>query len=455
MTKFKVGDRVKPSAEYTHADQREWDGGEVVAVDIYGTWPIDVKSASSGRVGSFYEHELELFAATPTEWGDALPNTKTKPAWLADDEIVKYGHAIGQASEFAWGGSYDTYHVRANHPFYVVQKNNAERGTNFTYWPGGDEAPADYDGGSVLLENTCIVERAIEPSTQWKAGKGMYSRVIGYTKKADAVAPAKAETVWGEPIVIDFRRPEWLKDGDTYLWSGSGESFSKYAETAPHSGYDIIHSIKLPADHFAYKAIAAGFTPWGGGEAAPADYDPVAGFLFRNGETQNGTGWNWRSPQGSVESTHDIIGYKRKAEAPAVEAAPTFKAGDRIRAIKSHPYFPLGYEATLYTDDFGDLCFKDSDGDAAEIEDFDGYFELDDLVRVKRMTEDEARTIADKFGGRLHTTTRQDIFDALKELGLIAEPKPETLEERFTRETGVAITPENSDAIKAALAWQH
>lgn len=86
------------------------------------------------------------------EFGDEIKadNGGVKLPWLKDDEMVMCNWG-GHSS----GGPYEVRHITgwmedfciripADHPYYLATAKG------FRYWPGGDDAPGDWDGGEVL-----------------------------------------------------------------------------------------------------------------------------------------------------------------------------------------------------------------------------------------------------------------------------------------------------------------
>lgn len=136
---------------------------------------------------------------------------------------------------------------------------------------------------------------------------------------------------WGADIANNNERPSWLKDDDRIQFRITSGSWANMPEGYPVSEgwhYPSIDTIRLPADHPYYIATSKGFTYWAGGESAPVDWDG-SDLLFRNG-TQAPSCASWTHPwEGDGEiSSHDVIGYRRKAELNA----ETVAAIDEIRA---------------------------------------------------------------------------------------------------------------------------
>lgn len=193
---------------------------------------------------------------------------------------------------------------------------------------------------------------------------------------------------FGPEIAVDGM-PDWLGEDEKVIgrWDKTRwYDTSTWKKCYAFSG--VITAIRLPADHWAYKAIDAGFIPWGGGDAAP---EGVTDVLLRVGSSHatSGTGLRW---------THlgwegDIIGYKR--------GAGTDTAIDEIRT-----------------------------GDLPGFETVDELMDdLNDRVTLAKMTEAEAVALWQGYLRRANTILEDDAIDMLRSLGLIkSEP---TLVEKF------------------------
>lgn len=199
---------------------------------------------------------------------------------------------------------------------------------------------------------------------------------------------------WGDPIECNGVRPDWLRDDEPAEVENSPREWLEWSGCVWHK---FIQAIRLPADHPAYVALAHGFHPWSGGESAPDDWDGGA-VLQRCGYEANPAGvswvWPWRT---DASEDYDIIGYRKR----------------NTRFDEPH------------------LARIEVEG-AAPVE---GVF-------IKRMTEAEAR---DWIMNHTYTESAAHILHALGQLGLV-----ESRAERFTRETGHAVT----EAVEAALNWK-
>lgn len=98
-------------------------------------------------------------------WGDPIEVNGVRPDWLKDGDRVdwcwkqdRWEAAFDQsnyptgttADRLGWENGVHSIRLPASHPYYTVQRYNAEHGTSFVYWPGGDNAPDDWDGGGIL-----------------------------------------------------------------------------------------------------------------------------------------------------------------------------------------------------------------------------------------------------------------------------------------------------------------
>ena len=127
-------------------------------------------------------------------WGEPIEVNGVRPSWLRDEEECKWGSsfkclgAVERANESAWR-VINYIRLPASHPYYTVQRYNAEHGTSFVYWSGGDDAPADWDGGA-SLDAQCRIILPYVDSLNWNAvtpdtpydGK---LNIIGYTRRAE------------------------------------------------------------------------------------------------------------------------------------------------------------------------------------------------------------------------------------------------------------------------------
>lgn len=197
---------------------------------------------------------------------------------------------------------------------------------------------------------------------------------------------------FGPEIAVDGM-PDWLGGDEKIHCQWFGDYWYPHGPVeAKHCTHTKMTAIRLPADHWAYKAIDAGFIPWGGGDAAP---EGVTDVLFRVGGpcATSGTGLRWTH----IGCEGDIIGYKR--------GAGTDAAIDEIRT--------------------GDLPGFETVGELMD--------DLNDRVTIAKMTEAEAVALWDTYIDR-DTTAREDVINMLRSLGLIKSPP--TLLEQFEEHHG-------------------
>lgn len=132
---------------------------------------------------------------TDIKFGEPIRVDGVQPDWLRDEvglfeNCPDYwlGGVSDRLSGWAWSmEAHCPINIRllADHPFYTVQNYNAEHGTNFKYWPGGESAPDDWDGGNVLRgDGELIYARHIG---NWGLFDEPRYHVIGYTKRTEAV----------------------------------------------------------------------------------------------------------------------------------------------------------------------------------------------------------------------------------------------------------------------------
>lgn len=260
---------------------------------------------------------------------------------------------------------------------------------------------------------------------------------------------------WGREIPVDGKRPAWLaenvrvgvgtKNSVAYgIWYGAINSDTIWY--AREILGDVI-SIVLPADHFAYKALDAGFEPWGGGDEAPEDWDGGR-VLLSNG---NVVGRIMHTDQWSGFTVHGwchIVGYRKKAEAAALHpGAPVFVNGnhagheckDAWAIVERGPDAFGRYDVAFHAGLTAKVSASDLSPRPVEAP------VNADTVTLNRMTEAQAR---EHWGVDDMPAPHRDAFiDVLSMLGII---RPETDAERFERETGHEVTP----AVEAALNWR-
>src|SRR3546814_11703938 len=94
----------------------------------------------------------------------------------------------------------------ADHPYYIVQRYNQEHGTDLVYWPGGDSAPEDWDGGQVLFRDRTLWKTP-SPCAFWDHRGNHPGDIIGYRR---AVAEIEdSDTVQIEPKTEEHARQQF------------------------------------------------------------------------------------------------------------------------------------------------------------------------------------------------------------------------------------------------------
>lgn len=276
--------------------------------------------------------------------------------------------------------------------------------------------------------------------------------------------PSEAE--YGAEIAVDGM-PAWLRDDENVMGAWGDVWFFGGATLVRHyAAPESITAIRLPADHWAYPVIAAGFEPWGGGDEAPEDAGEV---MFRNGITRRNISYNfaWGKPNSPA---WEIIGYKRKV-APGSEVwaasveyepgnvvrveVPEFKVGDYVVATESNTY-GMGVEP-------GDVfVIERRRGNYIDITDKEGSLRTHlieyyrsatpaeiaaylasntptptDTVTIPMMTEEDAQERASAYSDQWLSdelkTVRDVIMAVYTDLGLI---RPTTLLDQFEAHHG-------------------
>jgi len=129
---------------------------------------------------------------------------------------------------------------------------------------------------------------------------------------------------WGDPIAVDGKRPEWLKDGERIRrrdrdavddrndgWGRVGSEHEVEAKALDWRNW-VTH-IRLPASHPYYLATSRGCAYWPGGKTPPADWDGE-GYLKRGGAWCSYKPIRWEWIDTDATRHHDVIGYRRKSE---------------------------------------------------------------------------------------------------------------------------------------------
>lgn len=126
------------------------------------------------------------------KWGAGIAVDGKRPEWLRDDDVIA---VINEHGTYWSDGVYKARdccnwppqtHIRlpANHPYYLA----TSRG--FTYWPGGESAPDDWDGANILRRDG--KEQNGVARWSWNGPHKPLADVIGYRKRTEQPAPAIA-----------------------------------------------------------------------------------------------------------------------------------------------------------------------------------------------------------------------------------------------------------------------
>lgn len=117
-----------------------------------------------------------------TEYGPEIVVDGVRPEWLRDDDLIysEFWPDPALARDCVWW-TWREIRLPASHPYYTVHAHNAKHGTQLKYWPGGDEAPGDWDGDEygVLYRDGMKGGRRAQC---WR-NYGGDANIIGYTPK--------------------------------------------------------------------------------------------------------------------------------------------------------------------------------------------------------------------------------------------------------------------------------
>ena len=125
------------------------------------------------------------------QWGEPIEVAGVRPTWLRDGEQIAClnraddwvgPRTVFPSNDHVWSWM-KAFKLLSHHPYYTATAKG------FTYWPGGDSAPDDWDGGDVLLGNGAVVSCVLHPKYQWKDAHEKYSHIIGYHKREDQPQP--------------------------------------------------------------------------------------------------------------------------------------------------------------------------------------------------------------------------------------------------------------------------
>jgi hypothetical protein len=148
--------------------------------------------------------ELKTAPSGSIEWGDPIAVDGERPEWLRATEPFQW--RLEGTADFNEESDNESWfdkdrmwtlptaiRLPASHPYYLA----TSRG--FTYWPGGNSAPDDWDGGEVLWTDgpPCIPAA----STSWKRESipGV-PNVIGYHPELEDATPAETVATIEEAV---------------------------------------------------------------------------------------------------------------------------------------------------------------------------------------------------------------------------------------------------------------
>src|SRR5215217_2294297 len=156
------------------------------------------------------------------EFGEAIRVDGKRPEWLATDQAFDWSRTEGftdgwlvspanrlipQSVKFSskeWA-CIEFIYLPTDHPYYAATS------AGFKYWPGGDAAPTDWDGGYVLLR---VGTRYSGQSIWYRPYGGDPADIIGYRPRAMPTwFPAPEGPFVPDERTVRHIRDEFLKGG--------------------------------------------------------------------------------------------------------------------------------------------------------------------------------------------------------------------------------------------------
>ncbi len=269
-------------------------------------------------------------------------------------------------------------------------------------------------------------------------------------------------TEYGPEIVVKEKRPEWLRN-DELIMLRAVDNEVWHRPVQVFDNWEYIAAIRLPADHPYYTVARWNaehpderpFEYWPGGDEAPADWDRGE-VLFRDAGlslSKGQVGFNW----GHLGGSFDIIGYRRVEPAVAAPEPDIAAIGgkltepERERLLGCYGHMS-GAAYNLVSEALHGNGLLDREWNLTPL----GYRVAKwckqnaapepDTVTLKRVTRVECEALYKEW---LDNKTPFDeelngvMLYAFHKLGLLApDPVPETLADRYARETGREVTPE-------------
>lgn len=122
------------------------------------------------------------------EWGEVI-EVSGRPDWLRDDELCipcwdgywYRGQEGGEVKHVTTWHTVNAIKLPADHACYTVARYNAEHGTSFIYWPGGDEEVWRNEEVVLVLNE---LDGKVKLFGTWGPLPARW-RVIGYAKRAE------------------------------------------------------------------------------------------------------------------------------------------------------------------------------------------------------------------------------------------------------------------------------
>lgn len=181
---------------------------KAAAMDAVGEIGGACGPSKAGRLMSDWNDERAM--TNETEYGPEIV-VYGRPPWLGDDDLCNpywsdegwYWTTRTHGLEACLVARWDKViklRLLASHPASIVAAHNAKHGTQFKYWPGGDEAPGDLSGLDVLLRNGVVASLRYWPGI-WKP-RGQHDDIIGYTPKPCAEQQGASEPLQSAGSVI-------------------------------------------------------------------------------------------------------------------------------------------------------------------------------------------------------------------------------------------------------------
>lgn len=160
---------------------------------------------------------------TDAQWSEPF----TGPEMKALGEYIRGVQTLWNEGDVGTSWSFlctdAAYRLPADHPAVKVALRNRAENDDMVYWPGGDEAPGDWDGGDVLYRDGDIASYYANNRWHWEATDYLQKNdIIGYHKRTEQ--PAE--------VVGEGNHPEWAMDRvneyDDGSHTGLRRAFARY-----------------------------------------------------------------------------------------------------------------------------------------------------------------------------------------------------------------------------------